>query len=174
VWLLQQLHVRQASVAAPCLQAGFAVASSAAAVAPDDPLVLHELAYLEAEAELWRSVTSYDDPAIYKALEVYAKRLEVRTELNKDCWTDPAVLSVGDCAEWAARVSPCEAQMSTHGGLQFGVLGALQRLEAWNSCAQLLLTVLLLLLLLLLLPCRALLHATRQTLMPWGLLLRLV
>jgi hypothetical protein len=61
------------------VQAGFAVASSAAAVSPDDPLVLHELAYLEAEQQLWSSVKSYDDPAIYKALEKYAKRLEVCT-----------------------------------------------------------------------------------------------
>jgi hypothetical protein len=33
--------------------------------------------YLEAENELWAGVKEYDDPAIYKALENYAKRLEV-------------------------------------------------------------------------------------------------
>jgi hypothetical protein len=59
------------------VQAGYIAAQSALAVEPDNPQLRHELMYLEAENELWAGVKGYDDPAIYKALEEYAKRLEV-------------------------------------------------------------------------------------------------
>ena len=59
------------------MQAGYIAVQSDLALDPDNALLLHESRYLEAENELWGSVRSYDDPAIYKALEQYAKRFEV-------------------------------------------------------------------------------------------------
>jgi len=60
------------------VQVGLAAARAAVSLSPSDPQLHHELSYLEAEAELWGAVRRYDDPAIYKALETYAKRMEVR------------------------------------------------------------------------------------------------
>lgn len=59
------------------LQAALISVQSALAVSPDDPQLLHDAAYITAEADLWGSVGRYDDPHIYKALEQYASKLEV-------------------------------------------------------------------------------------------------
>lgn len=56
---------------------GLAAAQKALAASPSSPQLKAELAYLQAEHGLWASVQDYEDPAIYGALEQYAKRFEV-------------------------------------------------------------------------------------------------
>lgn len=82
-------------------QAALISVQSALAVSPDDPQLLHDAAYIQAEADLWGSVSRYDDPHINKALEQYAAKLE---SLAVSYPGDPDAL--GLAAEARMNISP--------------------------------------------------------------------